>query len=388
MIFLLISINGTFAEESKKNTSLSIEASNSTFGGNSSINITLKDDQNQSIQGANITLWIQGDKYIKSTESNGIANFIIRDLAPNDYFISVFFDGDSIYNPSNATSKLKIAPLKSTLTVNTSTITFGDSINIKAFLKDSSNNPIKDQKIYLTLSGGVFNATTDSNGMANFIINYILAAGTHTLFALYEESTIYASSNAVAIQTVNKASTKIIASAKTIYQGQKTFIVAYMLNSKNKALINKTLTLNINKKNYTGKINSEGIAIFKIPSIKKGAYNIKIIFKGDENYKTSYITKKQVVKPIADLKISKIKTKKGKYYIKIKNIGSASSKKTKVIVFYGKKYRTIIVNALKSGKSIIVKMTAFNSKHKKTAIINYKPNFFEVNYENNKKNFR
>lgn len=389
MIFLLISINGVFAEENKKNTTLSIEASNSTVGGNSSINISLKDDQNQSIQGANITLWIQGDKYIDSTGSDGIVNFIIKNLTPNDYLISAFFYGDSMYTPSNSTSKLKVAPLKSTLTLSTSKITFGNSINIKAFLKDFSNKPIKDQKIYLTLSGGVFNATTDSNGMANFVINYILPAGTHTVFALYEESTIYASSNAVAIQTINKANTKIIASVKTIYQGQKTYIIAYILNPKNRALINKTLTLTINKKNYKGKVNSDGIATFKIPSLKKGTYNIKVSFKEDENYKSSYVTKKQIVKPVADLKVIKVKTKKSKYYITVKNIGSASSKKTKAIVLYGKKYRAIIVNALKAGKYTTVKITAFKSSKKyKTAIVNYKPNFFEVNYSNNKKKFK
>ena len=85
---------------------------------------------------------------------------------------------------------------------------------------------------------------------------------------------------------LNKEATKVVAPAKTFKRTAKVKkVVITLRNSKNKALANKRVILNVNKKNYVAKTNKKGQAAFNIKLTKKGNFRYTIKFAGDSQYK-------------------------------------------------------------------------------------------------------
>ena len=58
-----------------------------------------------------------------------------------------------------------------------------------------------------------------------------------------------------------------------------------MKDHQNKAMKNTKVTIKINKKVYTAKTNSKGVATFKIKKLtKKGTFKSTVSYKGDKYY--------------------------------------------------------------------------------------------------------
>ena len=87
---------------------------------------------------------------------------------------------------------------------------------------------------------------------------------------------------------IQKAAVKLKAPAKTFKQNKniKKYTVT-LKNNNNKAIKNLKITLKINRKTYTAKTNTKGVATFKIKITKKGNYTAKIKFAGNKYYKAA-----------------------------------------------------------------------------------------------------
>ena len=94
----------------------------------------------------------------------------------------------------------------------------------------------------------------------------------------------------------------LTASSKTFKSKTKTKTISVTLKTVKNSFDGKTylnkgkkITLTVNGKTYTAKTNAKGVAKFSIKITKKGKYNAKIKFAGDNTYKASNKTIKVTI---------------------------------------------------------------------------------------------
>ncbi|WP_042702826.1 Ig-like domain-containing protein [Methanobrevibacter arboriphilus] len=190
--------------------------------------------------------------------------------------------------------------------------------------------------------------------------------------------------------------TSITIKTNNITKGKSATITAILKDEDGKVIKNGKISLKIAGKTYYKNTNSEGVATFKISSLGIGKHSIQAIYGANKDYASVSKVGTQVVKGIADLKITKI-VKNGNYYkLAVKNQGSAKTTNTKLKIWYkqGNKIKSKIVNvkSIGAGKSIIVNVKFFkystHKKYVKYVKVNYNKVVSESNYKNNLKKFR
>lgn len=163
-----------------------------------------------------------------------------------------------------------------------------------AVLKDSNGNPLANKTAQIAVNGPIYTVTTDEQGRFGIRIN-LAAANTYTCVLSFQGDDNYNAAPLVSSKlTVVKKSTAITASNKVFNAKSKTKTISVKLTTiKNKydgktyLKEGKKITLKVNGKTYTAKINSKGIAKFTIKLTKKGKYTAQIKFAGDVTYKAS-----------------------------------------------------------------------------------------------------
>lgn len=162
-------------------------------------------------------------------------------------------------------------------------------------LVDENGNPVANKTINIGYNGITLNRTTDANGKASVQIN-LANAGSYTFAVVFLGDKDYNASMAVYTLKVNKKSLSFSASAKSFKSTVKTKKYTVTLksikgsSSNGKAYLKagKKVTLKVNGKTYTAKINSKGKATFKITKLtKKGKFTAVLKFAGDNTYKAA-----------------------------------------------------------------------------------------------------
>ncbi|AMK15402.1 hypothetical protein [Methanobrevibacter olleyae] len=166
--------------------------------------------------------------------------------------------------------------------------------------------------------------------------------------------------------TTGKDNTKITVKSTSVVKERN--LIIHLLNSENKALANKKITISFAKKTYTKTTDKNGKVSLKI-SLDTGKYTVKLKFAGDENYTKSNKT--------FNMRVYKLKTSfiipstsiiRGKYfyaYLKDKNGFALVSKS--VTIKYNKK--TYFKKTNKNGR-IRLKINSKVGKYK--IKLNYK----------------
>jgi predicted outer membrane repeat protein len=246
---------------------------------------------------------------------------------------------NAVVDYENISLNVKASKSNTTIVISATTIKEGQNTYIKITLKDANGNPLANQTITIIINGKTYSATTDSNGVASFVISG-LKAGNYKITANYTGDSNYFSTTASAEQIVKPTTTKttITISSPTIKQGKKTNIKVTLKDENGKVIAGKKVTITFNGKTYTATTNSKGVATFTILGSKAGTFTITAKFTGDADYLDSSKTTKQVVKGRVDLAINtkKLQAKGNKfvYKIYIKNIGGKKSKKTTLNIKY------------------------------------------------------
>ena len=141
-------------------------------------------------------------------------------------------------------------------------------------------------KITVILNGKKSTKTTDNKGQVKLTG---LAPKTYKITINFNGNEKYFNSSLSTKISVLKANSKIVAK-NGIYYGiakHKRYLVA-LKNNKNKAIKNSKISLIINKKTFTSKTNSKGIATFKLDKfVKKGTFISLIKFAGNNYFKPS-----------------------------------------------------------------------------------------------------
>ncbi|MBE6490533.1 MAG: Ig-like domain repeat protein [Methanobrevibacter sp.] len=161
-------------------------------------------------------------------------------------------------------------------------------------LTDSNSNPLANQSVLFAINGWVHNKTTDSNGVAHLQIN-LQDANYYTCAPCYLGNTTYGATFASAMLDVVKKPITISAAAKSYKATAKTkkytvtlkTIKGSSADGKTYLGAGKKVTLKINGKTYTSKINAKGQATFSIKLTKKGKFQGVVNFAGDKTYESA-----------------------------------------------------------------------------------------------------
>ena len=249
----------------------SISINSTTVHTGDSIEITLKDSNNESLANQNLTANIDDTDYPLFTDSQGKSNLKL-DLKPNNYILKVSFKGNGTISGINQTFNINVLKSDVDLSPVTATVVSGNYFYV--YLRDQNGDAITNVNVKFNVNGKNYNGDTDSSGKAGFKVS--LNPSTYTLNIAFDGNDYY---NAVSksIQLIVPQTTSIvIGNTKLLTNG---YLRIY-LKSPNQAIISKkTVRITINGKVFTKKTNNEGIIVFK-PNMGTGNLMITVEFDG------------------------------------------------------------------------------------------------------------
>lgn len=230
---------------------------------------------------------------------NGTANATISNLKAGKYNVTVKCVNNETLTASAAfnvtdpiTTNIVVSPSFSFLTTDYGAGERGGYL--KFTLKDSDGNVLANKTVQIALSGKIFTAVTNKDGIGALRIN-LASSNVYTCALSFngdENST--AAPLAITKLTVIKKKTAINALSRTFKANVKTKTITVTLKTVKNLYDGKTylkkgkkLTLTIKGKTYVAKTNAKGVAKFTIKLTKKGKYTAKIRFAGDATYKAS-----------------------------------------------------------------------------------------------------
>ena len=332
--------------ESKLNSTLN--ATNRTLVFDDPIIIPISSDNVESV---NVTIIDDNNKVVYEMQVVSNGEFIVPSLAAGTYTVKYISNVlEDMFNPSSAESKLIINKAKSTIGASNVSTYYGKTFSIKP----SYDNASSIKYVIKNSAGNQVKSGTISPGAS--ITGLSFASGTYTLTLTAVVDSNHTGSSSTSKITVNKATGNITASALTTYYSSgKTWSITLKDKTNNKVLASKKLTLKVytgsKYKTYTVTTNSKGVATFKASTLAPGSHKV-IVSYSNSNYSTKSLTKTIKINKMAlTYKVSKSTQKDGAglhIWVKNKATGKTVNKiKIKVLVYTGKKYKTITLVSAK-----------------------------------------
>jgi len=229
-------------------------------------------------------------------------------LSVGTHFIKVLFTYNETFDNVGTFSKTFIVTVNpwvpvivqtaTKITSSKLTTTYNVAGKVTFTLKDEDGRVISGERVTVNFNGKTYNKVTDSKGQVSVDIPSGLAPKTYNAYIKFEGDESFKASSASAKVVVSKATPKITAKAKTFKKSVKTKKYTITLkNNLNKVMKNTKVTIKVNKKTYTAKTNSKGVATFKITKLaKKGKYTATVKYAGNKYYNSKSVKVKITVK--------------------------------------------------------------------------------------------
>ena len=201
--YFLFSIAGACASDANATERQEITAPGilTVYNINKYLTITLKDNKNNTIAGANITVNINGEKTY-ATNQNGQVKINTKTLTPKIYKVEISYAGNETHNGTQATSNILSIKAKPILTAKNKV--FKSTTKIKKYsvsLKNNLKAPMKKVKVSLTIGKKTYNAKTNSKGIATFKLTKLTKTSKATVKYLGNKN-YYAASKKVKLTSI------------------------------------------------------------------------------------------------------------------------------------------------------------------------------------------
>ena len=218
-----------------------------------------------------ITIEINAKEYSTQVK-DGKAVFYVDGLAFGDKTVAVKYSGDDKYRDNYTTGQFKVIKRPTTITGTAQDIPVGyDELITAIVLPEDATG-----KVLIDVDGIGYYATI-INGVAKLII-HDLPNGVYIAKFTYEGDDKYLPSTTTVKFTVHKVKAPIKASGDVIKEGDSATVIVTVPDD-----ATGTITITVDGKKYTEKI-KEGKAIFKVPGLIKGDWDVDIEYSGDEKY--------------------------------------------------------------------------------------------------------
>ena len=239
--------------ENTQNIKLTVENLEKYYGGSEKLNATLKDGAGNPIANKTITFTINGQKYNRTTNSNGIASLAIN-LRPGVYDVTTMYYNMSVY--SNVVVKTTIESKDLVKMYQNGTQFFA------TFLGTDGKPLANNTKVTFNINGVFYTRQTNENGVARLNIN--LRPGNYIITTIFEGLTIGNNINVLPTLVTSDLSMKYLDGSK---------FTAQTLDGQGNPLTNQNVSFNINGVLYQKVTDKEGIASLNI-TLLAGEYII------------------------------------------------------------------------------------------------------------------
>ncbi|WP_296856730.1 hypothetical protein [uncultured Methanobrevibacter sp.] len=275
-------VNKTIKSADLNETQLTVTAKDN------SVIITLTDvNTNKPIAGVEVAI-INNNKVFayRDTDSNGQ---IVLDNLLGTYNFEFSYPGDPYaYLPTSVNKTLTFNKTKSNAVIQAPKVAaiYNVAKNLVITLKDSNGNALFGKYVTVKVGSVSKRLKTDKNGKVSLNVATLVPKAYVASISFAGDDDYNKASSTVKV-VVSKAVPKLSAKAKTFKKSVKVKKYKVTLkNNLNKVLKNVKLTVKVNKRTYSAKTNSKGVATFKITKLtKKGTFKAKVSFKGSSLYK-------------------------------------------------------------------------------------------------------
>ncbi len=252
--------------------------------------IRLEDSQGNPLAGFDLSIalnGLDGDYNDYSTNSKGIVKVPIKDLAANDYIVSIVFNGSANYDAINSTVKVTVEKaLSSLFALDLVTVHESDDYMIIA-LKDSCANPLVGFDLSVDLNGidgdYSFNEvySTDSNGMVK-VSTKDLDANTYDVKVKFDGNENYTESN-ITGSIIVREDIIIVPNASIAFTANDSSVSAILSNLDGAPISNASLDISVNGDESTLITDANGRVAIKI----NGNSTVIASYKDENNLSTT-----------------------------------------------------------------------------------------------------
>ena len=271
--------------------------------------VTLKDSSGKAIPNQKIVIKVDGKTYTKTTNSNGQVTVNLKFTSQKTYKLTINFYGTNKYKSASKTNSITVKYSSKAVKLTVPKLTVPPKTN-KVYtisLKDEAGKGIGKETVTVTLDGQTFKRTTNANGLIDIKVNYPEVKN-HKITVSYPGSKIYKSTSASNYIVVAKTRSALEGSNVVITPNtQKSYLVT-LKGTDGKILANQKLIFTLDGKQYTKVTNNNGQASInvKFPSEKK--YSIFVVYKGNDIYAGTELTRGITVQKTTTSLISSDKT--------------------------------------------------------------------------------
>jgi C1A family cysteine protease len=307
---------------------------------NELINITLLDSLSNPVSNATVIVNFNDSQNMTlKSDENGIIN-INLDLLEGNYSCNVYFKGTEVYHSIYQKFNVNIIKRVSRI-VNVNGNTFYYPDGPSAILIGQNNSQLTDKHISVTVvneNGASFNVGGN--------IGYLKAGKYLINFSFNGDELYYPSQLKVNVSIIKKESILSSEGLTTTADVTKTgqYLMINLKGSESKSLANRNVIVMLNGNAYNLITDSFGNAYLQVNIAKSGTYEAQISFLGDDEYYSSSIACKVIVKKQkTSLKVPKKSYKSSKKVKKItatlkNNEGKPIPSKKIIFKVNGKKY--------------------------------------------------
>ena len=250
--------------------------------------VTLTDvNASRPIAGVEVGIFNNGKVFgYFDTDSNGQ---IVLDNLLGTYNFEFSYPGDPYaYLPTSVNKTLTFNKTKSNAVIQAPKVTaiYNVAKNLVITLKDSNGNALFGKYVTVKVGSVSKRLKTDKSGKVSLNVATLVPKAYVASISFAGDDDYNKASSTVKV-VVSKAVPKLSAKAKTFKKSVKVKKYKVTLkNNLNKVLKNVKLTVKVNKRTYSAKTNSKGVATFKITKLtKRGTFKAKVSFKGSSLYK-------------------------------------------------------------------------------------------------------
>ena len=222
----------------------------------------------------NVTITVDGKTYTKPLE-NGSAVFEVPNLKAGQHEVDVSYYGDDKYLPSDVNKSFEVSKVNPSINVNVPDVASGKNAKVTVTLPEDATGTVS-----VKINGKTYTASV-KNGKATVTIPN-LKAGNYDVDVSYSGDDKYNGTDAKKSFKVSKASPKMDIDIDEVREGETAKITVTLPED-----ATGTVTLEIGGKYYSAQV-KDGKAVFNIPDLKAGDYNIAVHYSGDDQYLEEY----------------------------------------------------------------------------------------------------